>query len=479
MKSVAPTSPAAQAAALAGASLVLGLLFDWLFFGNIPGVSFGLYVAAILGGLFALASYLKRPLPKTALWLLLPIGFFAAMVAVRASEMLAVLNIFATLLLLLLVARVALRDELRAFNLLDYARIPFLPFKFIAPLFRTLGDFFTPRSGATNRALTGQIIRGVLLALPVLILLVTLLASADLVFQRYVTAAFSLNFDSETVGRIVLVSLVTLIFTGAYSYIFRARTEAPAASSPVPASSAIGKVEMSILLGSVNTLFFLFILVQLAYLFGGTSNRSSQGFTYAEYARKGFFELLAVALVTFGMLWGADKYAAKSARGHSRKFKILSGILIAEVIMIMVSAFRRLYLYEQAFGFTELRLYSHVFVIFLAVIFVLLLIKILRNQLENHFALPAFIAAILFLVGMNLLNPDAFIARQNLDRFQQTGKLDASYIGSLSDDAHQEKLKTIDVASGAEKDKLIDSLDRRTMPLDWQSWNLSRSQAGR
>ena len=479
MKNHNIVSPAARAAALAGTSLALGLLFDWLLFGKVPGVSFGLYVAAIVGGLFALANYLKRPMPKSALWLLAPIGFFSAMLAIRASEALAVLNIFATLLLLLLVARITFRDELRAFNLLDYVRIPFLPLKFIAPLFRTIGDFFTPRSGKPNRALTGQIIRGVLLALPVLILFVTLLSSADMVFQKYVTAAFSLNFDSETIVRIILVSIVTLIFTGAYSYIFRPRPQEPAVLAPSTAPFAVGRVELSILLGSVSALFFMFIVVQLTYLFGGASNISAAGFTYAEYARKGFFELLVVALATFGLVWGADKFAAKDTAGHSLMFRILSSILIAEVLMIMVSAFRRLYLYEQAYGFTMLRLYSHVFVIFLAVIFVLLLIKILRNHSENRFAFPAFLTAIVFLAGMNLFNPDAFIARQNLDRFQQTGKLDVEYIGTLSDDAHAEKLRTLEVASASEKAKLADLLNRRSVPADWQSWNLARTRAGR
>ena len=115
----------------------------------------------------------------------------------------------------------------------------------------------------------------------------------------------------------------------------------------------------------------------------------------------------------------------------------------------------------------------------MAVIFILLLIKILRNQSENRFAFPAFLTAITFLVLMNLLNPDVFIARQNLDRFQQTGKLDAEYIGTLSDDAHAEKLRTLEVASADEKAKLAESLSRRSVSSDWQSWNLARTRAGR
>ncbi len=467
------------AIAFTGVSLALGLLFDWLFFRKAPGISFVIFVAAIIAGLYALAAYLKRPLPKPALWLLLPLGFFAAMVAVRASELLNFLNVLACLLLLLLIARLSLPTKLRGFNLLDYAKVPLLPLKFLKPLVLTLAEFFALRSTVKNHPLAVQITRGVLLAVPALVIFLLLFTSADLVFQKYVAGIFNFKINDATIVQTILVTFVTLAFTGAYAFIFGPTREKPS----VPASAAtpfrIGQVEISILLGSVNVLFFLFILIQLAYLFGGLSNISGQGFTYAEYARKGFFELLTVAVVAFAMLWVSDKTVAKSSRGHSLIFRLLSGALIAQVILIMVSAFKRLYLYEQAFGFTTLRLYSHVFVVFLAVVFFLLLIKILRNQPENRFAFPTFIAAILFLVGMNLLNPDAFIARQNLTRFHQTGKLDAQYMAGLSADAAPEIKTAISLTTGATKQLLTSSLTSQPTPSDWQSWNLARYQTGR
>jgi hypothetical protein len=401
------------------------------------------------------------------------------MVAVRASHLLTFLNVVACLLLLLLIARITFHDDLRRFQLLDYAKIPFLPLKFLAPLGRTIAEFFAARSLVSKHPLAAQITRGVVLAVPLLIVFVVLFGSADLVFQKYLTSVFNFKISDTAVAHTIIITFVTLAFTGAFAYIFgRSKEQTPSTSSTTPALR-LGNVEAGILLGSVGVLFFLFILVQLAYLFGGQSNISSLGFTYAEYARKGFFELLAVAMVAFGMLWAADKTVAKPDQGHALAFRVLSSVLIAEVVLIMASAFKRLYLYEQAFGFTTMRLYSHVFVIFLAVVFGLLLLKILRNQAENHFALPAFITAILFLAGMNALNPDAFIARQNLDRFHQTGKLDSYYIGGLSEDALPEVKSAINVTTGATKQQLVDTLAARTAPTDWQSWNLARYQAGR
>ncbi len=468
-----------SAATCVGVSLILGLLFNWLFFGKFPGISFVIYIAAIICGLVILTYRSGRSLPVAIFWLLLPLGFFSVMVALRASRLLIVLNILASLLLLLLVARIAFRDNLRGLKLIDYAKIPFLPLKFFAPLVRTLADVFALRSVVSKHPLAAQITRGIALTIPLLAVFLLLFASADLVFQKYVIDTFNVKLDVITVWRTILVALVTLVFTGAYTYTIKPSDKQSREAKPAARLFSLGKVEISILLGSISVLFLLFILIQLAYLFGGQSNISAQGFTYAQYARKGFFELLVAAILAFAMLWTVDKTVAKTAGGHSLAFRILSSALIIEVILIMVSAFKRLYLYEQAFGFTTLRLYSHSFVIFLAAIFVLLLIKILKNQSENHFAFPAFIMAITFLVGMNLLNPDAFIARQNLDRLHQTGKLDAAYMSELSEDALPQIKTAINLTTGDTHRQLVDALKKRSVPLDWRSWNLSRNQASR
>ncbi len=479
MSLVKPINPTLQAAGLAGTSLLLGLLFDWLFYRHLPGLSVPIYVSAIAVGLVGLARYLKRPLPRAALWLMLPLGFFAAMVAVRASYLVTALNILACLGLLLLVARLTFRNDLFEFRLLDYAKLLLLPLAFLKPLGQTLTELLAFRSAVIKHPLAAQVTRGILLAVPLLIVFLALFASADLVFQGYVAHLITFRLSPDVVRHTLLIAFVSLGLVGAYTYCLRPSASQPAIPAPATSRLRLGQVEITILLGSVSALFMLFILIQLAYLFGGLANISGHGFTYAEYARKGFFELLAVAMLAFAMLWTADKTVAKTTSSHGLPFRLLSATLIAQVLLIMVSAFKRLYLYEQAFGFTTLRLYSHVFVVFLAVIFVLFLVKILTAQTESRFALPAVLTALAFLVAMNLLNPDAFIARQNLDRFHRTGKLDARYMSQLSDDAHPQLKTAASLTTGPTQQQLAGSLARRSASSDWRSWNLSRTQASR
>jgi hypothetical protein len=104
------------------------------------------------------------------------------------------------------------------------------------------------------------------------------------------------------------------------------------------------------------------------------------------------------------------------------------------VSVILVSAFQRLLLYEQAYGFSRLRTYTHVFIIWLGVLLFVLMILELTTK-RSRFALAALLAALGFGVTLNLMNVDAFITHQNVLRAQAGNELDTAYLASLSPDA--------------------------------------------
>ena len=181
------------------------------------------------------------------------------------------------------------------------------------------------------------------------------------------------------------------------------------------------------------------------------------------------------------LLLAIEKFIVRENRVHSVGFKVLSNMLIAQVGVIMASAFMRLSLYEETYGFTTLRLYSHVFIVFLAVIFCLLVYKICRDKKENSFLLQVFVCVLLFLAGMNFLNPDSFIAKQNIQRFTDSGKLDVYYLSHLSDDSIPEVVELLDILEDEDiKNILGRELYWRVYEEDsmgWQSFNISRARA--
>ena len=468
-------------------AFALGWVFDYFFFRQQPGLSFPVYVALLFFVFLALAKRFQTTLDKSIIYLAGPLFFFSIMVYVRSSEFLAFLNLAITYYLLILIANGALGSKILSNTIADYFKpLILIPLNTLDKLFVALANIVASRS-RKNEKTRGKILRGIIMAVPVLILFVFLLSSADIIFKQYVDKIFSIQITPETVFRTILILSVTGIFTGVFTYALLLPKNKFSVGRSETTRGRLDIIEGSVFLGSIDLLFLSFILIQVTYLFGGKRNIAIEGATYAEYARSGFFQLLAVSVISFLLIWLTEKYIFQENEGHLLIFKLLSGFLIFEVMVIMASGFKRLQLYENAFGFTSLRFYSHSFVIWLAVVFLFFLIKIVFDKPEKMLAFSTFVSILIFLAALNIINPDAFIARQNIARFQEAKKLDANYLSTLSDDAVSELVKVLDIKdkpASFNKERFAGQLWRRRQELleltktrGWQSNNLSRSKA--
>jgi hypothetical protein len=160
------------------------------------------------------------------------------------------------------------------------------------------------------------------------------------------------------------------------------------------------------------------------------------GVTYSEYARSGFFQLLWVAGITLVLLVIFSRITALNQPSSRRAFVTLSEVAIVLTLLVVAVASMRLSLYESAYGFTMLRLYSHLFAGWTAVVFLLLaadLGGILRRR--RWFVGATAITALSLLMALNVANPEAVVARLNIDHAATTGKLDPQYLAELSGDA--------------------------------------------
>jgi hypothetical protein len=325
------------------------------------------------------------------------------------------------------------------------------------------------------------VLRGILLALPVLLLFSCLLVSADLVFAKYVDEFLDLEFLAdllEWLWRGILVLFVAWVAAGGLVYALNRRDAADAPGvvekgiAGLRRAISIGFIEVTIVLASVDLLFLVFVWIQFVYLFGGQANITVEGYTYAEYARRGFFELVAVSILTLGLILGLYQIGRRETRWQRYAFNGLSSLMVGLVLVMLASAFQRLRLYEAAFGYTQLRLYSHVFMAWLGFAFLWFLV-ILWYQ-PDRFAIGALVAALGFLITLNVVNPDAFIARQNLARYQAIGKLDMYYLTRLSDDAIPILVRHIDQLGDADRPVLNDHLRTRLEEMQssptWRRW---------
>jgi hypothetical protein len=325
------------------------------------------------------------------------------------------------------------------------------------------------------------ILRGILIALPILAIFAILLSSADPIFGDWIKTVFNLEKLPEYLFRLFYILLIAGFLTGIY---LKAILPAHTAEKPDPnqpwMKPFLGWTEGAIVLTAVNLLFLTFVIIQVRYLFGGAANISETGYTYAEYARKGFFELVAVAVLSLGLYLVLNTITRTEKRGAKIAFSVLSILLMANVTVILASSLMRLMLYEQAYGFSRLRTYTHVFIYWLAALLVVTIVLELIHK-RGHMGL-ALSSCWLVLARVAILNVDGFIVNQNVRQAGSGEALDVSYLNSLSTDAvpamiHQYSNPAVPVAT---REKLGGSLACRQKvtinpsELPWQEFNLSK-----
>jgi hypothetical protein len=311
-----------------------------------------------------------------------------------------------------------------------------------------------------------------LIALALLAVFGLLLAGADAAFAQVLSTMVP-SLDGGTLFRWIWSAAVAVTVTAVAAHVLLTGGTAPAEESRL---GPVRRVEWALPVGGLVALFAGFVAVQATVLFGGGDHvLATTGLTYAQYARSGFWQLLAVTGLTVIVVGVAARIAPRSAAIDRVLLRTLLGLLSALTLVIVASALSRMAAYEQAYGFTRQRLLVTACELWLGVVFLLILVAgiRLRGPWVPRAALAAAVAALL---GLVILNPDAFIARQNVARFVETGRIDLDYLRTLSPDAVP-ALQSLpepyrSCALAAMNNKL-----RGGRPEAWLEWNVGRSTA--
>lgn len=271
----------------------------------------------------------------------------------------------------------------------------------------------------------------------------------------------------------------------------------PYASAAMPAGAGVdvarrareivslGIVEVGVVLGLLDLLFFSFVAVQLTHFFGDAQHVvTSAGLTFSDYARRGFFELVWVALLALPLLLASHWLLRKENRAHERIFRVLAGAMVGLLFVIMASGLWRMRLYQQAYGQTELRLYTTAFMFWLGAVFVWFSLTVLRGRRER-FACGALVAWLVCLGGLHFVNPDDLIVRGNVAQahaLRRVDRFDSEYAVSISADAVPALVELLPEMSAGDRGHVAARLTTWLDPArtgDWRSWNYSRWRASR
>ena len=262
--------------------------------------------------------------------------------------------------------------------------------------------------------------RGAVLAAVLLAIFVPLFVTADAAFAQIVDDAFGWEVSVDRAGdRVADLPARSPGSPARWCYAVDGRARRRAGG----ALPNLGRTEWLIALAALDALFAAFVALQLTTLFGGDEHvLRTAGLTYAEYAHQGFGQLMAAAALTLAVI--------ALARRDSRALQLLLGLLCALTLVVLASALKRLGLYEEAFGFTRLRLMAHGAILWLGGLFVLVAAAGALRQaawLPRATVALSAVAALAFV----LANPDARIAEHNIDALRATtGKLDRTYLAA-------------------------------------------------
>ena len=473
---------------LAVLALIAGIVFDYLFYGKAIGVSYPLF-AVVFYCLFWVASRGQISFQINFGWFLfIPIFLLSAAFAIHSNPVLLALNFilippllfFQTMLLVYRYEWSSIRFIAHFWGLFRQA-VDNAPKAFLEVIsLAKIADRIAPEK---HKALKNIFI-GLIISAPLLVIVIALLAAADTVFQNVIANILK---PLELIGsipfaqRVGAIGIITVLLFGYLGVVLKAKVE----GVPEVVRRDIGNWDAIIaatVLVMVNAVYILFCVIQFTYLFGGEATiRSIPDYTYAEYARRGFFELILVTVINLSILLIGMHFTRNGGK-LDRVVRALRCLLVLCTVIILYSAHLRLKLYEEAYGYTYARIFAHTFIGLLFILFMLTLYKLWRKELSLVKAFA--VAALLTYTVLNYVNVDAIIARNNVDRYFKTDKIDLDYLQELSYDAIPELTRLSTAGDGDMVAKqmavfLSDKGAELRSESPWQSYNLSKLRAKR
>lgn len=459
-----------------GVCLFLAVMAEVSLFSHPVGISYSVFVATFYIVFFAF--FRKQPFHHKQIsgLLFLTLGVLTITFAVYSNPLFNVINFMLIPLIVfvhtvLLTSSTTVRWDSKDFLVLLVKKIKQL-FHFVKLMAKISSRQTKRKVNKSTYKTAMKISLGVLISMPLVVVITILLSAADEKFADLliVIPEMLASLDTDVFWRFIKILIFAIVF---YCY-FKVVTKKTRIKERLPKviKRNWDTIIIATILIFINLIYLLFAIVQFQYLFSGALQ---EGFSYAEYARRGFFELVLVTIINYFILLSTITFVKNT---QAKTVKVLLTFLIAFSGVLLSSAFIRLMLYEQAYGFTTSRILAHSFMIFLFIILAYTLVKVWINRLP--LARFYLIAVVLYYVGLNLVGIDQLIVSKNIERYEETEKIDIEYLDQLSYSAvpallelYQENPEIIGLKSILlHKQVQISSEDG-----PWQSFNLSRERA--
>ncbi|MGW6933945.1 DUF4153 domain-containing protein [Lentzea sp. NPDC054927] len=430
--------------------LIAGLAGAFL---AVPGNGIGWFLAGLCG-VGAVLFYAGKPSVERALWLAGALAFLA-MGFLRAAEWIFPLSLLASMLC----GSIAMAGG---------KTVRGLVFGAVGVGLGGLRSIPWVAKGFSKRGPIGiRPFVSVGVALVLLMVFGSLLAGADKGFNDFLESLVP-DLDVGVYVQMTFYGVVAAAGALGACYLVAAPPQINEDAEAKPGSLRLKDYGLPV--GVLVLLFTGFVGTQLAVLFGGEAYvMKTAGVTFAEYARSGFWQLLWVTILTLGVIAGVARFAVKKTAREQLWLRVLLGSLAVLTLVIVASALSRMWFYQQAYGWTVLRLLVASCELWLALVYVLVIaggITLRANWLPK--AIVGTGTA--FLLAVMVMNPERVVADYNVSRFEATQKIDTWYLSQLSEDAVPALLRL----PQHERTCALRWLKERSVEPDWREFNLAR-----
>lgn len=413
-------------------AIVFSIWFVTLFFEKSIGLSMLLYALPLVFFIIYILKKNEKEQNFKSKFLIIPIIILASTYFIYNNSFFRAINIFVILGLVGIMILAILKQN----ALIDFTSLGkilyvfFYPLNYIDESLKKVREYIkekiTINISNENKEKTKKIIKALCITIPLVLIILVLLSSADDIFGNIFINIFieiavcfeNLMIESLFARILVTICVFVYLISLFYSICFKYENET---ENKIKKIEKIDNFTIKIILACLNVIYLVFCAIQIKSLF-----LKNVDINYADYARKGFFQLMAVSIINLITIVVAKKSENLGDKKTNRYINSMSIIMVIFTFIILISAAIRMYNYETAYGYTLLRLLVYCALFTEAILLIPTSLFILDRKIK---LVQAYFYIVLFIyIGMNFMNFDNVIAKRNVDRYFETGKIDINYL---------------------------------------------------
>lgn len=468
---------------------ILAIAQSILFWDKKPGISVFIFVFACLLYLIYVLNKNKKIENKKALILVIPILLLSSTYFIFNNALFNVLNTVVITVLGIIMCVYACKKKLNTPKFIRKCKDVFLGM--LVHISDLLDCFKTKKEREENESLekVKKVIKALFISLPIILVVLALLMSADEIFQEIFDDVF-INIGELLTGegiikflsRMSFILITFLLCGGLIINLVKSDTLFNGEDEETKKREIkFENLTINMILTILNIIYLIFSFIQISNLFMHTSNNLN--FDYASYARQGFFQLMFVSFINFVILIIANVNKQEKTKSQKIYNKIMSLLIMVFTIIIIISAFYRMNLYIETYGYTYLRIFVQFILITEILISIPIMIKLLGAKIDLV-KTSIVITCFMYLI-LNFMNINNFIARENIDKYLENKDdihFDLSYLQKLGTDAIPQITRLLKVENENIKERAENYLlgQRNTLKIftmSWQEYNISKKQA--